>query len=132
MTKLITRDTDYAIRAIAYMAKNNTKLCNVNEMVCEVMIPKPFLRKILQALTKEGILRSYKGIGGGFRLNRNAAAIKITDVMKIFQGPLSLNRCIFKKKICPSRATCMLRKKIGDIERNVAAELGNITIDDII
>lgn len=130
--KLITRDTDYAIRSLAYMAMHKDEIVNVASLMAQVKIPKPFLRKILQILTKGGILLSYKGIGGGFKLRKEASSIHITDIMEVFQGPVSLNECFFKKKICPGRSTCPLKKKIDKIERYVASELRAITVKDLI
>ena len=130
--KLITRDTDYAIRALAYMAKNRSEIYNVPALMTDLDIPKPFLRKILQALTQKGILNSYKGVGGGFKLAKDPVDICVTDVMEAFQGRLSLNECFFKKKICPGRSTCPLKKRIGKISEYVEKELRSITVKDLI
>ena len=64
--KLITRDTDYALRAICYIAKQE-KIVSVNELVKVLGVPRPFMRKILQRLSQEKILVSYKGEGRGGR-----------------------------------------------------------------
>lgn len=126
--KLLTRNTDYAVRAICYMAKRREDIVAVPEFVKELKIPRPFLRKILQVLTKKGIISSYKGIGGGFRLAVAADKIRLVDLIAIFQGPLKVNECIFKKKICPGVRTCPLKKKIDAIGKHVESELAAITI----
>lgn len=129
--KLITRDTDYAIRALVYMAAHKGEVVNVPGLMEHLKIPRSFLRKILQALTRYGILKSYKGIGGGFMLRKAASSIHVTDVMEVFQGPVSLNECFFKKKICLNRAACPLKKKIDGIEKYVLSELDAITVNDL-
>lgn len=126
--KLITRDTDYAIRALCYIAKHKKRIMPVADLVKTLRIPRPFLRKILQRLNKEGLLTSYKGMGGGFRLARSAAKILVTDLMKIFQGPVKLNEHIFKKGACPRIRTCALKKRLDVIEKSVITELQSITI----
>ncbi|MEW6101502.1 MAG: Rrf2 family transcriptional regulator [Candidatus Omnitrophota bacterium] len=130
--KLITRETDYAVRALVFIAKEKKRIVSVTELVKALKIPRPFLRKLLQVLNREGVLRSYKGNKGGFLLARSASNIFLTDLMKIFQGPLELNECIFKKKICPNRGDCILRNKVGSIERRVISELGNIAINNLL
>ncbi len=130
--KLIKRDTDYAVRAVSYMASSEDRLVSVAEMVKTLKIPRPFLRKILQKLNKAGLLASYKGIGGGFKLVRPAKKILITDLIQIFQGRLRLNECFFKKKLCPNRATCALKKKIDSIEKKVFDELKGVSIGSLI
>jgi Rrf2 family protein len=95
-------------------------------------MPRPFLRKILQTLNKEGLLNSSKGKGGGFTLTISPEKITLTDVMKIFQGPLKLNECKFRKNDCPYVSDCFLKKKIDEIEKEVIAKLKAITITSII
>jgi len=130
--KLITRDTDYAIRAICFMAEHKKEIISVSELVQKLKIPRPFLRKILQALNKKGVLASFKGKFGGFKLRRKPQDIFITDLIKIFQGPVKLNRCIFKKKLCSSMDRCILRERIGEIEQRVVSELGLITVASLL
>ncbi|MFA5276274.1 MAG: Rrf2 family transcriptional regulator [Candidatus Omnitrophota bacterium] len=126
--KLITRDTDYALRAVCYIAKQKDKIVPVSKIIKELKMPGPFLRKILQVLNKKGILQSHKGQSGGFSLQIPPAKIYLVKVAEIFQGPLKLNECIFKAKVCPSVKACALSAKLGRIEKIVKKELGLITI----
>ncbi|MFA4989543.1 MAG: Rrf2 family transcriptional regulator [Candidatus Omnitrophota bacterium] len=130
--KLITRNTDYALRALCFIAKGKGKMVSVSELAGKSQIPQPFLRKILQRLNKKGILKSLKGQGGGFTLAREPAKILITDIMRIFQGALRLNECFLRKLACPHKKTCLLRKKITGIERYVLGELHSITIESLL
>lgn len=130
--KLITRDTDYAIRGVCFIAKQRNKIVSVSELVKELKIPKPFLRKLLQVLNKKGILRSCRGQGGGFLLAKPAGEIFLSDLIKIFQGPLSINECLFKKMRCPNIKACALKKKIDGIQMYVMEELKSITIASLL
>lgn len=130
--KLITRDTDYAIRALCFIANRPKEIVSVDDLVKNLKMPRPFLRKILQALNRDGILHSYKGSGGGFKIAVPAGRISIVDLIEIFQGALRINECFFKKRRCPNMNICKLRKKIGGIEKNVLAELKSITIADLL
>jgi Rrf2 family protein len=130
--KLITRNTDYAIRALGRIAAENGEVVSVATLVNDLGIPRPFLRKVLQELSRKGIVTSSKGLGGGFVLKAEPAHVRLLDIREAFQGTFSMNECIFKKKLCPSRGTCALRKKIGAIEQNVYDELKNVTLEDLI
>ena len=130
--KLITRDTDYAIRAICYIAGQKERIVTVAELVEELRIPYSFLRKILQTLSKRKILRSYKGRDGGFKLFATTNKIFILDLMEIFQGVLTLNECSLKKIVCPNIKICPLRKKIKNIENYVFKQLRSITIASLL
>ncbi|MFA5316954.1 MAG: Rrf2 family transcriptional regulator [Dehalococcoidales bacterium] len=135
-TKIVTRNTDYAVRALCYMAARERKekggIITVTELVKELGMPRPFLRKIHQKLNAAKLLISKKGKGGGFRLARQADKIFITQVMEIFQGPFKLNDCMFKRKICPNRKACFMRKKLEAIEKFAAAQLKGVTIKEIL
>jgi Rrf2 family protein len=130
--KLITRDTDYAVRALCFIAAKPDKRVPVSTLVSKLRIPRPFLRHILQVLTQKGILKSYKGLGGGFELSVAPGHILLVDLIRAFQGPLRLNECIFKKKICPNKNICALREKINIIEDRTIAELSSITIESLL
>ncbi|MFC1631419.1 RrF2 family transcriptional regulator [Candidatus Omnitrophota bacterium] len=130
--KLITRDTDYAVRALCVIAQHKNELISAADLVKSLRIPQPFLRKILQVLNKKKILRSYKGKGGGFTLARKPQRIFLLDLIKIFQGKLKINECLFKKSICPNVRTCKLKKRIDKIERDVVSEFSSITLANLI
>lgn len=130
--KLITRHTDYAIRALCYIAARKDKIVPVTELVSALKIPRPFLRKILQTLTRSGILKSCKGKGGGFSAAHKLKQVPLAELIKIFQGSLQLNECTFKKKACPNRNTCTLRKRIIYIEKRTFADLVHITIGSLL
>ena len=130
--KLITRNTDYAVRALCCIAEQKQEVISADQLVKFLEMPRPFLRKILQTLNKEGLLNSSKGKGGGFALAVSPGKITLTDVMKIFQGPIRLNECKFKKSHCPYTSDCLLKKKIDEIEKEVIIKLKAITIASII
>ncbi|MCK9603051.1 MAG: Rrf2 family transcriptional regulator [Candidatus Omnitrophica bacterium] len=130
--KLITRDTDYAVRAVCFIVRHKERVISVTELVKKLKIPRPFLRKLLQALSKKGVLGSHRGLGGGFSLAKPANKIFLVDLIEIFQGPLKLNECFFKKITCPNVKRCLLRKKIDNIERYVQDSLKSITIASLL
>ena len=130
--KLITKDTDYAIRAIGYIAKSDKAIVSVTEIEKSLNLPRPFLRKILQTLQKGGVLISIKGNKGGFSLQKNYRKITLVDIIKIFQGEVSFTDCFLKKKICPNVAKCVVRKKVKIIEKMVKTELNKVTIDSVL
>jgi len=130
--KLITRDTDYALRALCFMFGKRGEIVSAGDLVKGLKIPRPFLRKILQILHKEGILLAYKGKGGGFLLAKSAEKISLLGLMEIFQGKFQLNECLFKKIACPNIKKCALRKKVDKIERHVLKELRPVTIASLL
>ena len=103
-----------------------------SELVDKLKMPRPFLRKVLQALDRGGLLRSYKGMGGGFIISKNTRNIRLLDLIEIFQGPLILNECSFKKKKCPEQIRCPLRKKINALQSYIVTQLRDISVASLI
>jgi len=130
--KLITRDTDYSIRALIYIARNKDRTVSITELVKELDIPRPFLRKILQLLGAVGILKSYKGKNGGFELARKPEKICLSDLMEIFQGKFKISECLFKKKICPNQISCELKSKLDSLEELVENKIKEITLASLL
>ena len=130
--KLITRDTDYAVKALIFIARRKKGLTSASELVAALNVPRSFLRKILQLLNKKRILNSYRGKGGGFALALAPKKIFLLDVMRTFQGPLKINECMFKSAPCPDKSACRLRKKINNIQGHIIAELKEITLASLL
>ena len=130
--KLLTRDTDYAVRSLMYMAKVKRSSVLVSELTRELKIPKAFLRRILQSLSKKEILDSQKGKGGGFRLKLPPKKIFVIDLIRIFQGDLKINECLFKKNVCPDIKNCSLRRKIKQMEKLVFSELKDVSVASLL
>ncbi len=129
--KLITKNTDYAIRALGCISKNKDNIITVSGLSESLDMPQPFLRKILQSLNKKGILKSSKGKGGGFILNVDPAKISVLQLVEIFQGEFKLNEHVFKGKICPVIKICYFKQRLDVIESSVKKQLKLITIKKI-
>ena len=129
---LLARSTDYAVRAILFMAEDPDQVTSTAELEAQLDLPRPFMRKTLQMLQKAGYLDSVKGNKGGFTLNRPPSEIRIFDLMTIFQGHISLGECLFKKKICSCVKSCPLRKEVKQMELVLLERLKKLTVADLI
>jgi Rrf2 family protein len=126
--KTITKNTDYAIRALMALAGRKGQFVSAREIASQQKVPYPFLRRILHGLIKNGLIQAKEGAGGGVRMHKNPAEIKIVDVINIFQGKVELTDCMFRGKSCHNRSKCVLRKEIKRIEGIVVREFGKMTI----
>lgn len=129
--KLLTRNTDYAVRALCRLALERDTLFSATDLVKELKIPKPFMRKLLQELHKNGLLESQRGRDGGFRLALAPDEIFIYKIAEIFQGEFALNEHVFRGGPCPEQKRCNLKAKLDEIERKALAEFKSITIASI-
>ncbi|MCK4994618.1 MAG: Rrf2 family transcriptional regulator [Candidatus Omnitrophica bacterium] len=130
--KIITKDSDYAVRAIMHLEKNRERFVSSSEISRKENIPLIFLRRILQKLIKGKIAESKEGVSGGVKLIVSADKISVANVINIIQGQIQLIECMFREKACENRAKCILRKKVMGIEENVIEEFSKLTIRDLV
>ncbi|TAN45807.1 MAG: Rrf2 family transcriptional regulator [Nitrospirae bacterium] len=102
----ITRETDYAIRCVLYLSTVKDAVIMMEEISAKMDIPKSFLAKILQKLARRGIVKSFRGVKGGFQLAHNPSQINLADVIEAIQGPLFMNKCIVDAKVCSRTGSC--------------------------
>lgn len=104
---LITRATEYAIRAVLYLAKQPSGEIVLKKDICQTQnITPAFLTKILQPLIKAGIVGSQRGVGGGFFLARSPERITLLDVVEAEEGPIYINQCLMGDGTCERDTFC--------------------------
>ena len=90
----LSRKADYALRGVRQLSTlSKGKLGSINSIAEAEKVPREFLAKILKDLTRSGILVSYQGVTGGYRLSRPAKEISYLDVIEAIEGPIHLNLC---------------------------------------
>ncbi len=106
----ITRQADYAVRAMLYLAqldpKNNA---STGKIAREKSIPPSFLAKIVSQLSVAGLLQTARGAKGGVKLAKPAEAISLLDVVEAIDGPIMLNDCVSDPSSCPQDDDCPLK-----------------------
>lgn len=130
--KLLTKNSDYAIRALLELARNKNDFLSSRDIAERQKIPYHFLRKTLRKLIKNNFVISKEGISGGFKIARDPGNIGIGKVIETFQGKIQLSECMFRKRLCRNRATCVLRGEIIGIEKVVYDRFHNMTIKRLV
>lgn len=119
----ITRETDYAIRCVCYLAGKKNEVTMMDEIARSKTIPKSFLAKILQRLAKAKIVKSYRGVKGGFQLVRKPKEINLLDVIEAIEGPVAMNRCAIDKRMCNLSDTCSVHPVWVELRKMVEKRL---------
>jgi Rrf2 family protein len=128
----ITREGDYGIRSVLYLARQpHAKISFVNEISEEYKIPRSFLAKILQKLVKAKIVRSYRGVKGGFSLAKQARDISMFDVIEAIEGKMSLNICVTDKKKCNFSKHCPVNPVWCSIQARFSDMLRKMNFEEL-
>ncbi len=132
MCMQITREGDYGIRSVLFLSRQPfKKISFVNEISEEYKIPRSFLAKILQKLVKAKIVRSYRGVKGGFSLARQAREISLLDVLEALEGEMHLNVCLMDKRKCAFSKQCPVSPVWATVQARVADVLKKTNFDDL-
>ena len=127
----ITRETDYAIRCILYLTEKQDQLAVVEAIAQEMAIPKSFLAKIVQKLSRSHLLKSFRGVKGGLRLARKPESISLLDVIEAMQGPAASNKCAVDKAQCNLSYSCVVHPVWAELRKQTEAYLRQINFRDL-
>ena len=131
---LITRASEYAILSLLVLSRTDSPL-DSETLSRELGIPKSFLAKILQSLAKKSILKSYKGVNGGFALNKNPHEINMLDVMSAVEGKApAVFDCSPSQSDCPSDKAklCSIWPFLNKLQGKIDIFLAELTLADIL
>ncbi len=130
--RFITKNTDYAIRALMSLGSRPGTVRSAREISLEQGIPYQFLRRILNTLITAKLVTAREGVKGGCALALPSSRIKVIDVIRLFQGEVRLSECLFRSRPCTNRSSCVLRREIVRIEGIVAREFQGLTVGKLI
>ncbi len=102
---------DYAVVVMSAASRHcGAARVNAAQLAEETGLPAPTVQKLVSKLTSAGLLRSSRGIGGGLKLARPAAAITLADIVEAVEGPIALTSCIeHGSHQCTLEDACMVR-----------------------
>ncbi len=131
---LFTKSTAYALQALIELSKYD-KPIDVSTISKKTQIPKPFLAKLLQNLSRNGFVYSYKGINGGFVLAKKPEEIKLLDIFKSLEYKDTLVfYCSKSKDDCTRNRghICELQPFFEEMEKEISQVLDKYTLADFI
>lgn len=124
----ITRQADYAVRAVLYLARlGMNQRAATSQVAQEQRIPPSFLAKIISQLSIAGLLHTSRGARGGVSLARDPADITLLEVVEAIDGPIQLNECTVNgSSNCTFDADCPLKPIWCDAQSDLVNRLRGI------
>ena len=128
---MFARSWGYAVKALTHLAGQPPgKLVGAREMATTLDIPMPFLWKILRRLGQKKLVRSFKGVRGGYQLARPAETIYVREILMASQDN-HVGRCILGFAQCDDQAPCPLHSHWKDLRAEIEHTLETTTIADL-
>jgi len=122
----------HALRALVYLAeKNSPRPVLVREIADASGVPRQSLAKILHALRNQGLVRSTKGPGGGYRLARPGEMMRVVEVIEAVDGHIELRKsCVLGLDQCTDFAPCALHDVWKVFRENYYSTISSMTLQD--
>ncbi|MEE9311585.1 MAG: Rrf2 family transcriptional regulator [Planctomycetota bacterium] len=129
---IFSRKSDYALRALIYLAQRmENGPITLNEITDKLFIPKAFLSKILQQLSRKGLIRSLKGPSGGFVLAVDPAELTLNEIVIEVDGEQRVFECFGLETSCNLTGDCRIHDVFKDVEVEVTKVLAGYTLADL-
>lgn len=127
----------YAVHALCYFArKPYGELTTLPDLAAWMRSVWPsasetYLSNVIQRLARGGILRSHRGVSGGYSLARPPEAVTLRDVFVLLEG-VDLNRCSLSlESECPAGGHCRIQRKLRRLEEAYLKSLAEVSLSDL-
>lgn len=134
----LTKKADYGLMALKYLAEQailsapSSAAQSAKDIAEAYHIPPQLLAKILQTLTKAGILVSQAGTNGGYALARSAYDISAFEVIRAIDGPLFITSCITIHGTCDLHGHCTIKEPLRKVNDSIKDLLSGIRVSDLV
>ena len=131
----ITQEADYGLRVVIYLCKLGYGEKVEAKVISEKEgIPLRFLLKLLRKLIQADILKSYRGIKGGYAINKLPEQINLRSVIEAIDGPICVNRCVIEPSFCNMNRSgvCIVHRAITKVQKSLNGELESINFKQLV
>lgn len=129
----ITRQTEYAIRGLMELAaRDNGAPVRLKTLAEACEVSEAFLAKIFQMLSQHNIVKSHRGVKGGFSLGRRSADISLLEIVDICEGGISLNHCLRQVDPCNRRNGCKMSPVWARAQKAMTDALEGTNLKDLL
>ncbi|MGQ0614308.1 MAG: SUF system Fe-S cluster assembly regulator [Planctomycetaceae bacterium] len=129
----ITRQSDYGIVLLsAFVVGETGELRNARDLSVQTQVPLPMVSKILKALARAGLLRSHRGVKGGYALARPAGRITVAQIIEAIEGPIAITECLDDEaEECGIERSCPVRSNWNRINGAIRTALSGIALSEM-
>lgn len=128
---LLTRTSQYAIRAAIHLAGRNGRASQVGEIAEALDLPRNYLSKILHRLARAGVLASERGRSGGFRLAVDPAALSLERIVEPVEPGVGARRCLLGRAECRDADPCPVHERWRELSERIGVFLRETTLADL-
>jgi len=131
---MLSNSSKYALKAVLYLAVKSSENHKIlaKEISEPTNIPKAYLSKILQDLSRHDIVSSLRGPGGGFYLSETNKTVPLMKIISVIDGDHRLTSCMLSLNKCDANHPCPMHDLVGNTKSNFVKNLEETTVEDLI
>jgi FeS assembly SUF system regulator len=126
----ISKLTDYAILMMVELTRDGEML-SAHALAERIHVEVPTASKVLKLLSGAGLLDSFRGANGGYRVKRTAGEISVAEVIAAIEGPIAMTECSVEEGLCTQEDNCELRGNWQRISLAVAEALNKVSLAEM-
>src|SRR3569623_253727 len=127
----LTKKADYGLIALRHLAFSPGATASTKDMAEIYHLPVTLLAKVLQQLSRAGIVKSVAVTNGGYMLMRQANAVTALEVVRAIDGPVILTHCFTEHGTCDQSGNCTVREPLRRVHEAILDLLNRFTISDL-
>ncbi len=128
----LSKKADYALIALKDLASKPQGISSsAREIAGRFDIPIELMAKVLQRLSKKGLLVSHQGSRGGYQLSRPAIQISVADVIVAIDGPVMITACSDLDESCEQYSKCNIRGPLWQLKNRIVSSLESFTLKEL-
>lgn len=124
----------YGLKAVYELAilKDNKTPVSLKHIAEQQDISENYLEQLMAQLKKGGLVRSHRGVNGGYNLTKEPKDITVGEVVRILEGPIGITECTGGIYTCDSADECVLRPLFMKVSEKMVEAFDSVTIEDLI
>jgi FeS assembly SUF system regulator len=128
----VSRLTDYATVVMTCIAAHPDDVLSTAQIAEEAHLELPTVSKLLKSLGHAGLVESFRGVNGGYRLARSASNISVADIVEAMEGPLGMTECSLSDGHCEREKQCGVRGSWQRINSVLDNALRSMSLADML
>lgn len=137
---MITQKMKYALKALIVLAQARAaggEALRIEEVAKRAGVPKRFLEHILLEIRNAGIIASVRGRAGGYRLAQDPAAVSVSELLRLIDGPMAPLPCLSRRSYarcadCVDEEACSIRRVFGEVFWSYLLIIESLTLADLV
>lgn len=125
----ISEAASLALHTVAHLSAVDERPVSAREIASRLGVSEAHLSKVLQRLSKSGLVRSTRGPKGGFQLVRGGRDLSLLDVYEAIEGPVGSAECLLGKPVCAGN--CLLGDLLAEVTEQVRNRLSSARLEDL-